>query len=60
MWEGASGVRMFWKGYYRYVFLFRYYLVVCKFRRDSRIDIFSYVFRNMMKVCGVSVEFGGF
>lgn len=40
-----------WKGHHRHVFLFRHHLVVCKPRRDSRTDSFSYVFRNMMKVC---------
>lgn len=40
-----------WKGHNRHVFLFRNHLVICKPRRDSRTDTFSYVFRNMMKVC---------
>lgn len=39
-----------WKGHHRHVFLFRHHLVVCKPRRDSHTDTFSYVFRNMMKV----------
>lgn len=51
VWEGAPGARMPWKGHHRHVFLFRHHLVVCKPRRDSRTDSFSYVFRNMMKVC---------
>lgn len=41
-----------WKGHHRHVFLFPHHLVVCKPRRDSHTDTFSYVFRNMMKVCG--------
>jgi hypothetical protein len=41
-----------WKGHNRHVFLFRNHLVICKPRRDSRTDTFSYMFRNMMKVCG--------
>lgn len=52
VWEGAPGARMPWKGHHRHVFLFRHHLLVCKPRRDSRTDTFSYVFRNMMKVCG--------
>lgn len=52
VWEGAPGARMPWKGHHRHVFLFRHHLVVCKPRRDSRTDTFSYVFRNMMKVHG--------
>lgn len=52
VWEGAPGARMPWKGHHRHVFLFRHHLVVCKPRRDSRTDTFSYMFRNMMKVCG--------
>lgn len=52
VWEGAPGARMPWKGHNRHVFLFRNHLVICKPRRDSRTDTFSYVFRNMMKVCG--------
>lgn len=51
VWEGAPGARMPWRGHHRHVFLFRHHLVVCKPRRDSRTDTFSYVFRNMMKVC---------
>lgn len=51
VWEGAPGARMPWKGHNRHVFLFRNHLVICKPRRDSRTDTFSYVFRNMMKVC---------
>lgn len=47
-----------WKGHHRHVFLFRHHLVVCKPRRDSHTDTFSYVFRNMMKVCRVPVEPG--
>ena len=58
VWEGAPGARMPWKGHHRHVFLFRNHLVVCKPRRDSRTDTFSYVFRNMMKVCRVPVEPG--
>lgn len=53
VWEGAPGARMPWKGHNRHVFLFRNHLVICKPRRDSRTDTFSYVFRNMMKVCGL-------
>lgn len=52
VWEGAPGARMPWKGHHRHVFLFRHHLVVCKPKRDSRTDTFSYVFRNMMKVRG--------
>lgn len=52
VWEGAPGARMPWKGHNRHVFLFRNHLVICKPRRDSRTDTFSYVFRTMMKVCG--------
>lgn len=51
VWEGAPGARMPWKGHNRHVFLFRHHLVICKPRRDSRTDTFSYVFRTMMKVC---------
>lgn len=58
VWEGAPGARMPWKGHHRHVFLFRNHLVVCKPRRDSRTDTFSYVFRNMMKVCRVPAEPG--
>ena len=47
-----------WKGHHRHVFLFRHHLVVCKPRRDSRTDTFSYVFRNMMKVGRVPAEPG--
>uniref|UniRef100_A0A2K5ZW44 non-specific serine/threonine protein kinase n=1 Tax=Mandrillus leucophaeus TaxID=9568 RepID=A0A2K5ZW44_MANLE len=43
VWEGAPGARMPWKGHNRHVFLFRNHLVICKPRRDSRTDTFSYV-----------------
>lgn len=58
VWEGTPGARMPWKGHHRHVFLFRHHLVVCKPKRDSRTDTFSYVFRNMMKVCRVPAEPG--
>lgn len=47
---------MAWKGHNRHVFLFRHHLVICKPRRDSRTDTFSYVFRTMMKVCGCGLR----
>lgn len=48
-----------WKGHHRHVFLFRHHLVVCKPKRDSHTDTFSYVFRNMMKVCRHQRSLGG-
>lgn len=48
-----------WKGHHRHVFLFRNHLVVCKPKRDSHTDTFSYVFRNMMKVCRCRRSLGG-
>ncbi|XP_032190988.1 obscurin isoform X25 [Mustela erminea] len=56
VWEGAPGARMPWKGHHRHVFLFRHHLVVCKPRRDSRTDTFSYVFRNMMKLSSIDLN----
>eukprot|EP00069_Balaena_mysticetus_P009489 bmy_20265T0 len=56
VWEGAPGARMPWKGHHRHVFLFRHHLVVCKPRRDSRTDTFSYVFRNMMKLSNIDLN----
>uniref|UniRef100_H0XN61 Uncharacterized protein n=1 Tax=Otolemur garnettii TaxID=30611 RepID=H0XN61_OTOGA len=56
VWEGAPGARMPWKGHNRHVFLFRNHLVICKPRRDSRTDTFSYVFRNMMKLSSVDLN----
>ncbi|XP_040097221.1 obscurin isoform X4 [Oryx dammah] len=56
VWEGAPGARMPWKGHHRHVFLFRNHLVVCKPRRDSRTDTFSYVFRNMMKLSSIDLN----
>ncbi|XP_048212692.1 obscurin isoform X13 [Perognathus longimembris pacificus] len=56
VWEGAPGARMPWKGHNRHVFLFRNHLVICKPRRDSRTDSFSYVFRNMMKLSSIDVN----
>ncbi|XP_045659965.1 obscurin isoform X26 [Ursus americanus] len=56
VWEGAPGARMPWKGHHRHVFLFRHHLVVCKPKRDSRTDTFSYVFRNMMKLSSIDLN----
>ncbi|MEE6467486.1 hypothetical protein FKM82_007266 [Ascaphus truei] len=56
VWEGAPGARMAWKGHNRQVFLFKNYLLICKPKRDTRTDTYSYVFKNMMKVYGKSVE----
>lgn len=50
VWEGAPGARMAWKGHKRHVFLFRNYLVICKPKRDTRTDTYSYIFKNIMKV----------
>nr|XP_020031284.1 obscurin-like isoform X2 [Castor canadensis] len=56
VWEGAPGARMPWKGHNRHVFLFRNHLVICKPRRDSRTDTFSYMFRNMMKLSSIDLN----
>ncbi|XP_049564272.1 obscurin isoform X2 [Orcinus orca] len=56
VWEGTPGARMPWKGHHRHVFLFRHHLVVCKPKRDSRTDTFSYVFRNMMKLSSIDLN----
>ncbi|XP_076994026.1 obscurin-like isoform X3 [Tamandua tetradactyla] len=56
VWEGAPGARMPWKGHSRHVFLFRNHLVICKPKRDSRMDTFSYVFRNMMKLSSIDLN----
>uniref|UniRef100_G3TNU4 Uncharacterized protein n=1 Tax=Loxodonta africana TaxID=9785 RepID=G3TNU4_LOXAF len=56
VWEGAPGARMPWKGHNRHVFLFRNHLVICKPKRDSRTDTFSYVFRNMMKLSSIDLN----
>uniref|UniRef100_A0A7N4PFA3 non-specific serine/threonine protein kinase n=1 Tax=Sarcophilus harrisii TaxID=9305 RepID=A0A7N4PFA3_SARHA len=56
VWEGAPGARMGWKGHNRHVFLFRNHLVICKPKRDSRTDTYSYVFRNMMKLSNIDVN----
>nr|KAF6349259.1 hypothetical protein mMyoMyo1_011803 [Myotis myotis] len=56
VWEGAPGARMPWKGHHRHVFLFRHHLVVCKPKRDSHTDTFSYVFRNMMKLSSIDLN----
>uniref|UniRef100_A0A8C6S235 Obscurin n=1 Tax=Nannospalax galili TaxID=1026970 RepID=A0A8C6S235_NANGA len=56
VWEGAPGARMPWKGHNRHVFLFRNHLVICKPRRDSRTDTFSYMFRNMMKLSNIDLN----
>uniref|UniRef100_A0A8V1A9E9 non-specific serine/threonine protein kinase n=1 Tax=Gallus gallus TaxID=9031 RepID=A0A8V1A9E9_CHICK len=56
VWEGAPGARMAWKGHKRHVFLFRNYLVICKPKRDTRTDTYSYIFKNIMKLNNIDVN----
>ncbi|NXU63045.1 OBSCN protein, partial [Horornis vulcanius] len=49
VWEGAPGARMAWKGHKRHVFLFKNYIVICKPKRDTKTDTYSYIFKNIMK-----------
>ncbi|XP_077160177.1 obscurin isoform X7 [Paroedura picta] len=56
VWEGAPGSRMAWKGHKRHVFLFKNYLLVCKPKRDTRTDTYSYSFKNMMKLSNIDVN----
>ncbi|XP_077887238.1 obscurin-like [Ictidomys tridecemlineatus] len=56
VWEGAPGARMPWKGHNRHVFLFRNHLMICKPRRNSHTDTFSYVFWNMMKLSSIDLN----
>ncbi|NXJ82985.1 OBSCN protein, partial [Trogon melanurus] len=56
VWEGAPGARMAWKGHKRHVFLFKNYIVICKPKRDTRTDTYSYVFKNIMKLNNIDVN----
>ncbi|CAH2281872.1 obscurin isoform X24 [Pelobates cultripes] len=56
VWEGAPGARMAWKGHNRHVFLFKNYVIICKPKRDTRTDTYSYVFKNMMKLTNIDVN----
>ncbi|XP_053118296.1 obscurin isoform X21 [Hemicordylus capensis] len=56
VWEGAPGARMAWKGHKRHVFLFKSYLLVCKPKRDTKTDTYSYIFKNMMKLPNIDVN----
>ncbi|XP_062979003.1 obscurin [Elgaria multicarinata webbii] len=56
VWEGAPGARMAWKGHKRHVFLFKNYLLVCKPKRDTKTDTYSYIFKNMMKLPNIDVN----
>ncbi|KAG8539743.1 hypothetical protein GDO81_020438, partial [Engystomops pustulosus] len=56
VWEGAPGARMAWKGHNRHVFLFKNYLIICKPKKDTRTDTYSYVFKNMMKLTNIDVN----
>ncbi|OCT75409.1 hypothetical protein XELAEV_18030588mg [Xenopus laevis] len=56
VWEGASGARMAWKGHNRHVFLFKNYLIICKPKRDTKTDTYSYVFKNMMKLTNIDIN----
>ncbi|KAM4688626.1 obscurin [Discoglossus pictus] len=56
VWEGAPGARMAWKGHNRHLFLFKNYLLICKPKRDTKTDTYSYVFKNMMKLTNIDVN----
>ncbi|NXD19247.1 OBSCN protein, partial [Spelaeornis formosus] len=56
VWEGAPGARMAWKGHKRHVFLFKNYIVICKPKRDTRTDTYSYIFKNIMKLNNIDVN----
>ncbi|XP_064495791.1 obscurin [Pseudopipra pipra] len=56
VWEGAPGARMAWKGHKRHVFLFKNYLVICKPKRDTKTDTYSYIFKNIMKLNNIDVN----
>ncbi|KAK9396008.1 obscurin [Crotalus adamanteus] len=56
VWEGAPGARMAWKGHKRHIFLFKAYLLVCKPKRDTKLDTYSYLFKNMMKLSHIDVN----
>ncbi|XP_053913945.1 obscurin isoform X12 [Cuculus canorus] len=56
VWEGAPGARMAWKGHKRHVFLFKNYIVICKPKRDTKTDTYSYVFKNIMKLNNIDVN----
>ncbi|KGL77320.1 Obscurin, partial [Tinamus guttatus] len=56
VWEGAPGARMAWKGHKRHVFLFKNYLVICKPKRDTKTDTYSYIFKNIMKLNNIDLN----
>ncbi|NWI91257.1 OBSCN protein, partial [Pitta sordida] len=56
VWEGAPGARMAWKGHKRHVFLFKNYIVICKPKRDTKTDTYSYIFKNIMKLNHIDVN----
>uniref|UniRef100_A0A663M3I2 Obscurin n=1 Tax=Athene cunicularia TaxID=194338 RepID=A0A663M3I2_ATHCN len=56
VWEGAPGARMAWKGHKRHVFLFKNYIVICKPKRDTKTDTYSYIFKNIMKLNNIDVN----
>ncbi|NXS54385.1 OBSCN protein, partial [Brachypteracias leptosomus] len=56
VWEGAPGARMAWKGHKRHVFLFKNYIVICKPKRDTKTDTYSYMFKNIMKLNNTDVN----
>ncbi|XP_025067414.1 obscurin isoform X13 [Alligator sinensis] len=56
VWEGAPGARMAWKGHNRHVFLFKSYVLICKPKRDTKTDTYTYTFKNMMKLSNIDVN----
>ncbi|NXP14698.1 OBSCN protein, partial [Thinocorus orbignyianus] len=56
VWEGAPGARMAWKGHKRHVFLFKNYIVICKPKRDTKTDTYSYIFKNIMRLNNIDVN----
>lgn len=47
---------MAWKGHKRHVFLFKNYIVICKPKRDTKTDTYSYIFKNIMKLNNIDVN----
>ncbi|XP_017322293.1 obscurin isoform X6 [Ictalurus punctatus] len=56
VWEGAPGIRTSSRGHHRHVFLFRNYVVICKQKRDTDMDVQTYTFKNMMKLTNIDVN----
>ncbi|XP_039984506.1 obscurin [Xiphias gladius] len=56
VWEESPEIKTASRGHQRQVFLFKECIVLCKLKRDTRINSDTYTFRNKMKLNDVEIK----